>query len=324
MTGAVPRILALVAAVAMVLVALAVRDRMDEDEATGGQPLRLVCATELEDVCRELAEAEAEVDVVVEDAGVTLDRLRDGPGTGVDGWLTPGPFPQMVQELRRLAGRPAVFTEVSDPLARTRLGLAAWSERSRRLTCPGEVGWRCIGDAAGRPWSEVGGEPVWGPVKTALPDPGRTATGLLSLGAATAGFFGRTDIASVDLDDDDQFGVWFDRLRRANQSTDLGRMLAIGPAAVDFVAGLEQATVPSLAASARKDQVAVIYPSPVANADVVLGTAGTGRGKRLVELVTRASLGEDLVRAGWKAPSSAASGLPSAGLLSVLRDRWTQ
>lgn len=325
MSGAVPRVLALLAAVGMVVGAVAVRNRMDDDKVTRSTELRLTCAPELEEACRSLAATdEATITLTIEDVGVTVDRLSADTGTDIDGWLTPGPFPQMVQELRRLGGRPESIANVSAPIARTRVAVAAYQERARRLTCAGGVSWRCLGDAAGQAWSTVGGQSEWGPVKTTLPDPSRTATGLLALGAATAGFFGRTDVSSSDLDDDDAFGVWFDRLRRTNQPTDLGRMLSIGPAEVDFLAGLEQAVAPAVAASARRSEATVIYPSPVANADVVLGTTDTDRGRRLAEVVTAGPLRDDLVEAGWKGPAGGSTGLPSPGLLSVLRDRWTQ
>lgn len=325
MSGAVPRILALLAAVGMVVGALAVRNRMDDDEVTRSTELRLTCTPELEEACRSLAGTDdATIVLTIEEAGVTVDRLRAGTGADLDGWLTPGPFPQMVQELRRLGGLSETIADVSAPIARSRIGLAAYQERAKRLACRGGVSWRCLGDVAGQPWSSVGGQPEWGPVKTAFPDPTRTATGLLALGAATAGFFGRADISSIDLDDNDEFGVWLDRLRRADQPVDLGRMLSIGPAAVDLLAGLEQAMAPAVAASARRSEATVIYPSPVANADVVIGTPDTDRGRRLAELVAAGPLRDDLVEQGWKRPAGGATGLPSPGLLSVLRDRWAQ
>jgi hypothetical protein len=323
------RLLALGAAIAMVVGALAVRNRMDDDEVSRSTELRLLCATELEEVCNALADdPDSSVIVTTEEVGATVDRLRTAPKADFDAWLTPGPFPQMVQELRRSQSQLApVFHDVSAPLARSPVVIVGWNDRLAALKTKCEIGWKCIGLAAGQPWSAFGGKPEWAAVTTSLPDPTTSAAGLLTLGAATAGFFGRADLSTDDLDADDGFGSALSQLARNNNTpVSVSSMLAAGPSLVAFVAGLEQAVKPVVSAASRdkRNQVTLIYPSPVVNADVVLGMADRRKGERLLELlrtdVVRAAFTDD----GWKPPGSGRSGLPSPGLLSVLRSRWSQ
>jgi hypothetical protein len=319
----IPRLLALLAAIGMIAGAVVIRNRMNDDEAIRNEILRLVCATELEEACRTLEGREdiPNLELTVEDAGRTFTRLTSEDRHQIDGWLTLAPLPQAVQELRRLGGKPATIVRVSAPIASARIGVVAWKARSSRMQCAPGVGWRCIGEAAGQPWASVGGQPEWGPVKTALPDPANSASGLVVLGAATVGFFGRADVGSADLEDDLAFAAWFERLARNNRSVDLNRMLAVGPAEVDFVACLEPETR-VIAGSARRNDVGVIYPAPVARADVVLGTSGSARSARLADLVREGGVAQALREAGWKTPGAGDANLPSPGLLSVLRERW--
>ena len=322
------RLLAFAAAVAMVVGALAIRNRMDEDEVSRSTALRLLCAPELIDVCGVVANTdEAEVILTTEAVGATVDRLRNAPEANFDAWLTPGPFPQMVQELRRSQSqlRP-LFDRVSPRLAQSPVVIVGWKDRLAALSTKCEVGWKCVGSAAGQPWSSVGGPATWGSVTTSLTDPTHSAAGLVTLGAATAGYFGRSGLSTEDLDGDDAFGTWISQLGRNNAGVDISAMLAAGPSLVAFVAGLEQALKPVVdaASSDRRNQVSVIYPSPVASAEVVLGIADDRRGGRLLELLRDDAARKAFTDEGWRPPGTGPSGLPSPGLLSVLRSRWAQ
>lgn len=323
------RVLALAAAIAMVVGALAVRNRMDDDKVSRSTELRLLCATELAAVCEAAARTdEAEVTVTTEDVGATVDRLRNAAEADFDAWLTPGPFPEAVQELRRSQAQLApLFDSVSPRLARSPVVIVGWNDRIAALRSKCEVGWKCVGLAAGQPWASFGGPPAWGTVKTSLPDPQSSAAGLVTLGAATAGYFGRSDLSTDDLDADDGLGTWLSQLRRNNETrVDVSAMLAAGPSLVAFVGGLEQAVKPVVdaASSDRRNQVSLIYPSPVVTADVVLGVADRRNGERLLDLLRSAAGREAFTSEGWKAPGSGPSNLPSPGLLTVLRSRWAQ
>jgi hypothetical protein len=322
------RLAALVAAVAMVVGAIVVRNKLNEDEVTAHTELKLLCATELEATCDEIAKgADAKITVTVEDAGATLDRLADAPQAGVDGWLTPGPFPEMVEALRKGQAQLApLFEKTSGSLARSPGVFAGWKERVARMqkACEGGVvGWKCLGLASGQPWTSVGGEPAWGAVTTSIPDPTTSAAGLVTLGAATADFFGRTDLSTADLEDD-TFSTWLAQLSGNNSAVDVSTMLAAGPSVVSFVGDLEQAVKPAVegASADRRDQVSVIYPAPMGNADVVLGMAEGERSARLLTALQSDRARDAFRAAGYGPPASGPSGLPPADLLIVLREQW--
>lgn len=325
------RVLALVAAAAMVAGSIAVRSRLDRREEDRVNPLRVVCAAELGSVCEGLRQTAAQV--TVEPASTTADRLgrstADDPG--VDGWLVPAPWPQIVDGRRRLQALVPLFGDVGAPLARSPLVLVVRRTLADSLgpRCGGTVGWKCLGDAAAA-----------GQAKPGHPDPATEAVGTLVVGQATSAFFGRAeDLSTVDLDDP-AFATWFRALERATPplasgGSPLGEMLGTNFAAYDSVGTTEAEAAPVLAASAVRDRVVLLYPAPMATADVVLAAAGpTNRAgttaRRLRDLaggdVTRRALG----RAGWRVegatragepPLPPTNGLPSPGFLDTLRSR---
>jgi hypothetical protein len=322
------RLLALAAAVAMVAGALAVRARLDDKKVSRNTTLRLLCAPELADACEAFAaKADAKVIVTVEDAGKTADRLISAKSWGFEGWLTPGPFAPIVGEARRAVGQPLLGGKVYTPIATTRVGLGMWKDRAAALAAfckKPVVDWKCLGEAAGRHWRDVGGRPEWGDVKVGLPDPKTTASGLLILGAATTSFFGTSDLSSTDLQDNDAFGAWLLSLANADVDADVGRMLAAGPALVDAVGVIEQAAAPVITGSARGKDATVIYPSPVVTAGVVLGQTKSEAADRLAELLTGDAGRSALAATGWIGAADAPSNLPSPGLLFALRSQWPQ
>ena len=334
------RLLAFVAAVGMVVASLAVRARLDGGEraAGDGPELRLVCATELAAACTALSEEG--VRTKVEPAGATADRLsKDGPEgpASLDGWLVASPWPDIVRGARQRAGLETSLDDGPVP-ARTPLVLTAWKERLdvlARRCAGGQLTWRCWGDTAGQPWATLGGPPSWAQVKPGHADVSE-AGGVATLGAATAGFFGRTDLARADLEEDDAYRAWLARLERAVNFRPIGGsplrdMLVKGPVDYELVATTEAEAGPLVASSARPDRPVVIYPSPVATVDAVLATAPGTQGDRLARLVRGEDSLDALARGGWRVPDRrppagvgaqplpATANLPDAGILDTLR-----
>jgi len=319
------RVLALVAAAAMVAGSLAVRSRLDRSRAESANPLRLVCAAELGPVCDSLDRSRSQVSV--ESAGATAERLSrsaDDP-PGVDGWLVPAPWPQIVDGERRARQLAPLFPDISPPLARSPLVIVAQKSLTDRLTsrCGGTVGWKCLGDAAASRLAKPG-----------HPDPSVNAVGALVLGQATAAFFGRSDLSTTDLDDAD-FTRWLTGLETASPpgasgGSPLNEMLVTGVAIYDAVGTVEAEAGPVLAVSAARDKVALLYPSPMATADVVLAGPGAGNARRSRDVAGGEATRRALAAAGWRVegvsraaepPLPAGNGLPSPGFLDALRAR---
>ena len=331
----------MVAAAAMVAGSFALRDRLDRREEARATVLRLVCATELGPVCAQLGDDDVRVDVVVEAAGTTADRLAGAQtGPGLDGWLVSAPWPEMVDGARRARALPTLFGAPEAPLARSPLVLVVWKDRAAALAghCPdGQVAWPCLGDAAGTAggWAALGGRPEWGPVKPGHGDAATDDVGLLVLGQAVAAFLGRADLSTADLDDP-AFERWFTGLERAvppTPTSPLGTMLVAGPAAYDAVGTTEAEARPLLERSARGRDLTLLYPSPMATADVALATPEGPVGRRLRQMVSGDRGRRALADAGFRTAAGggpgqgdgpelpATSGLPSPGLLDAIRDR---
>jgi hypothetical protein len=357
----VKRLLALLAAAVMITGAFWVRDRIDggstgdgsgdHGTATGGT---LVCATELAKACEALHARHPDVTIRVEDAQTTLDRLgsatfdpgnQSDPAGAIDAWLVPQPWPQMVTEQRQRAGLGSVaLADPSPTLARSPLVIAIWNDRRDVLAsrCDGGIiDWKCIGTVAGTPWGTTGPQATWGSVKPGQPAPDTTAAGLLSLGEATASWFGSADFASNDFSDG-AFRTWFTRLEQsvpsfpASPRTPLDDMLFTGPASFDLTGSTEAAAGPAIASSRDSGRLTILYPSPLTTADVVLApVSGSPAGGRLMKLMQSDDAAAALAGAGWRVDGQplaagvpadpalpAESNVPRAGVLQALRTLW--
>jgi hypothetical protein len=331
---------ALVVAAALVVGAVVLRGRIDDDGAggAGGRPT-VACPPELADACATLDD---DFDVRVEEAGETADRLTAAGGERddeVDVWLAPAPWAGLVEDRRALARREPLVGRPSAVIARSPVAVAAWDDRAEALEdgiCEGPITFRCLGNAAERPWASVGGEPPWGQVHVGLTDP-HSATGLAVLGGAATGFFGTDDYSSNDFDG--EFSAWLGALAARSPEADAGdpvaRMLTRGPG--------EFAALGAAEAGARQaadhEGTRAIYPAPVATADLVAIPVGREGGAEAAagDVAGDRELRRTLAAAGWRvAGENVASGvgarpalprgdgLPSGAVLGALLDEWDQ
>jgi hypothetical protein len=342
-------------AVVMVVVALYVRGRIDDDGNGSGSSsshvVRLRCSTELEAACTRLADHDANVDVTVEDAGVTADALVAVPDAarrrvGFDAWLVPAPWPGVVDVRRQVNGLEPIFETTTSPIARSPLVLVVRSDRNAVLQstpqCGGAVTWKCLGQVAGQPWDAIGGQTQWGRVRPGHSDPTRSATGLLVLSQATSEFLANEQYSRFDLQDNDDYGDWLTGLEQAVPAT--ARTSAspfldlLQQPAFDAVGTIEAEAGPALARAARdrRSQLTLLYPEPVITANVVLATvAGAPGGAAVDDLAASDALHESLAQAGWRVAGQPraegvrvtpalrpVSGLPDAGVLVALQDTW--
>lgn len=334
------QVLALVGAIAMVVVAVVVRDRLDADGGSDGDgdTAVVVCTPELAEACAQVADAEG-LEVRVEDYWMTVESLRDAQAPPeLDGWVVPAPMAQMAADERARAGLPTILGEPSAPLARSPLVTVMWSDRQAALAehCGGEVTWSCVGDAADQPWGELGGDAGWGELKPGYADPATSTTGLLVAGQASADRLGRRDFAANDFSEPG-FRTWFEQLQRTSADlepatgTPLGRMLSFGQAAYDLVGTTEAEAGPAVARSRDSQRLSVSYPSPEMTVDLVVVPVGDGGGT-VVDAFGSDTAASALAESGWRVPGQTPAegvpdepplpdeaGTPSGGVLQALR-----
>lgn len=331
----------------MVVVALYVRDRIEDDGGGGGGgTVRLRCTTELEAACAALTE-DADVAVTVEPAGTTarsLASLPDAQRPDFDAWLAPSPWPEIVDVLRRENQMRPMFAKASDPIGRSPLVLVVRADRRPVLeatpACNNTIDWKCIGAVAGRTWTELpGGQAAWGTMKPTFGDPAANAVALLVLSQASSEFLGTTDYSRAELEGDEYLD-WLSGIERAVPSTPANPFLEmlqqLPTATYDIVGTTEAEAAPAIAAAApdRRKELTLLYPEPVVTADVVLA-AVAGR-QDIADGLDPDDVAAPLARTGWRVsgqPNARGvrdtpalphqSGLPDAGVLVALQQTWS-
>ena len=283
------RILAVLVAIGMVAGALYIRGRIDDDDGGGGSAGgdgngQLLCDPVLEAACRAAGD-----DVVVEDAGTTAERLLTADRLEFDGWVTPGPWPAMVDALRSAASRPELFGDGGQVLASSNMALVAPPD------APSD--WRTVGEA-------VGGDDL----RLGWRDPA-SGLGVIQVGAFAVGYFGGADFARNDFDP--AFTSYLEAIQdeAAVARTPLERRLQQGISFAETVVSFQAEADRLLeeAAPGRRGDLQPLYPDPVVAVVAVL--AGTEDGA--------SDLRDALDEQGWDEPAGP-SGLPSPGVLAAL------
>lgn len=332
------RLLALAVAIGLVLGAWQVRARLLEPSGAAAAPddLRVACARELAAVCDAL---DTSSPALVEEARTTVERFAE-PDLPFDVWLTLAPWPELGAAARARANQPEVAEHPTAVVARSPVILAAHSDRITAMedACDGAVTWRCLGDQAGVPWVDRGGEPGWGRVKVGLDSPSDRAVGLLTLLQVTSSYFDGADFNTRSLESPDYF-AWISNLAaRADAPVDqtpLERMLLTGSAELEFVGVLEATAVSLLErAPGRAGQIVLRRPEPVVTADVVAVGYGAGAQAAAAEIAAQAA--GPLADAGWRVAGVAQpseletaalpenNGVPSAAVLEALQRTWDE
>jgi hypothetical protein len=344
------RLVAFVVAVGLIGISLLVRSTVIDngDGAASGSddgPWRLTCVDELADVCTAIADAsDGAVRVTVEPAGTTAARLvaaADTAAAGTDGWLTLSPWPGIVAEQRRVANRAPVLGDASGAIARSPLVIAALRERVGVLqgACDDDVDWACIGAHAGEPWAAIGGDDGWRDVRPAHAQPIDNANGLLVLGQAAGHFLASPrlpvqDIATIDFDKDG-FRPWFQQLESEvpREALTAGADVFVPWQRVNGVNFSAVGGLETQITRARFEKAEVLYPEPLATADVVFAPVVNGN-DALAEIVTGSDAKAALARAAWRVPGQPLApgltarelpdrnNLPRAGTLYQLQQLW--
>ena len=331
------RLGAVVLAIVLVAGAFYVRNNVIEDDGSEADPpsstvnepdrgdaTALICITELRDVCTALTTEHPDLAITVEPAGATLDRLAglDDPADAPL-WLTIDPYPAMIDVARELRSAGPVGAEIT-VVGASQLGIAfPLSDPSYGATleahCPDVALWRCIGDNAGAPWSEIGGAVSWGRLRPSFGDVSGSALGLASLAAAVAGYLGEGEVTRSRWEADASFTAWFRRLSSASENAAMSggtplRTMATRPALdIAATAAFEVAAI-----DAAGSRFELNYPEPQMWVQAVIATPpGVTAPDGLA-----ADVGASLTRAGWGTPDSAGGPLPNASTLLALRAFW--
>jgi hypothetical protein len=332
----VKRLAALVAAAALVAVAFVLRGAIDDEGPGGGgttapsedpaasEPVApteevtaLVCITELRSLCAELAAVRPGLDVTVEDAGATLDRLAglDDP-TIAPLWLTVAPYPAMVDALR---GADAPLGYDAETLAASPLAIAVPADGRAGVletACAGGARWPCIGDHAGDPWSDLGGDASWATLRPSFGDVDGSALALASFAGAVGGYTGSPSFDAADWSSDvPALRALARASSRAPNSggTPLATM-ATGRA-VDLAASADF-ELAGLGGGAER--FTLVYPDQGMWMEAVLAApTGAPAPEGLA-----ADLAELLTAAGWDAAPAGGPGLPAAPVMLELRELW--
>lgn len=335
------RLLAAVAAVALVGGAWWIRQNVIEgDSGSGGGAadgqLRLLCGSDLEQVCRQLADGDESMVVRVEPEGTTADRLSTPEAeVDFDAWLTAGPWPAIVADNRRVAGLDGdVLGDTGAVLGRSPVTFVGPTDRVDALAanCGGTLTWVCLGESSGQPWASVGGQTTWGTVKAGLAPPDGGA-GLVALDQAVADRTDRTDWDALDLQDAEP---WLSQLvGAATVDPDPLNVQLTRPGSFSFSTPLEQASGPRLAQAANGGQYSLLYPEPMVTADVTLTAAAGQDADDLLDRLGTDRVGDELAADGWRVdgrtPARGVGGGPalpsgsqltSAGALQALREQW--
>ena len=322
------RLAALIAAVALIVGAVALRRSIDDRssaspvapgssdpaQTSASAAVRIVCITELAVAC-EAARAKGAA-TTVESYADTLTRIEAGDVPPI--WVT-------FERINGLAINPATnqsyYAQPSTALASSQLLLVTPIERATAFNdlCGGTNNWTCIGKNAGKAWAEIGGVGAWGRLIPGHADPTRSAVGLLMLGSGAASYYGAVDMNQAQINGDLEFGLWFNRLESSipknvfDMSSPLDAMLTrklvsvVGTTHADL-AQRASAQLPSLTTTFTGQSAAAIVATVP---DAIVAD----------EVITAMSTA--LIDATWDKVNPENLALPSSGVLRTLRDNWS-
>ncbi|MDQ6696869.1 MAG: hypothetical protein M3Z46_05365 [Actinomycetota bacterium] len=318
------RVLALVAAVAMVGGAYFVRSRVIDSDSSSGDGVKppafftVGCVPELMSVCEAAASKKLHVlsnPVDVDNAAASAPKM--------DAWLTYADGPGMVNAASSSSSG-QVFND--GPLvAAGRLSVLTTADREaalRRSCAAVKLTWRCLVRSAGRNWSAVApsSTQLGGTVKIGVGDP-RSTLGAILVGPLALATARGSDPSIDDIDTKAVTRVVASVDQQASED-EVQALTVQGPAAYSAVVAPE-GLAEQAAASTRGQGLGltVIYPEPVAQTLVVLAPpSGKALDLFILDLFHTAQVRRALTAVGWTpANSGGTSGLPAPDVLFALR-----
>ncbi|MFZ6003836.1 MAG: hypothetical protein ACOYXM_07850 [Actinomycetota bacterium] len=304
------RVLAVLGAVAIVLVAIVVRAAIDDDGGPGGSDddgseLVVACDTDLAAYCEALTGLDGRI---VEASDVTSLGILGGTLNEIDAWVTTDAWYEVT------AGRSARPIGEAELLASSPIVVAADPDRVAAVEtlCSGRATWRCLGDRAGEPWDTIGGQAAWGRLSAGLPD-ADTSTGLSVLAAVAIGYFGDADFAANEFDD--AFASWLAKLSlpAPGGDPDPANTLVVRRGTYS-VAGTTAARL-----SGISRPVGRVDAEPPVEAGIVLVRLAGGDDIDAID-----QLRDDLVASGWTRASGQPEMMLKPGVLAALHTLWME
>ena len=331
---------AAIGAVALIVGAVVVRDRLDDRGAPRATPLDpskaevVVCLDELDTLCAALADGAGDrVRVSTESGLATVGRLSERTPDQFT-WVTTAEWTDRAIEARAAKNVPALDRLLdAQSAAHAPLTLVVWADRAAALTNNCAAVMVCTADVAADGWASVGGASSWGAVEFDLRDVDESAASRAALGALAAEHFADDDpplqpseLSSTDLDD-----PAFDRRLRAladavprqsfTQSDPLQRMLTIGPAAVEMTVA---STVDLVARPIPETRSAQLSFSAIPHAAIevsVVPASDPGNSRALDWLRSDKGITE-LEKLGYRA-GRGDTDLPTGGVVAALAAHWS-
>jgi hypothetical protein len=324
------RLAALLAAAAMVLAAVLVRGAMDSDEGSGGNTtngsgrqgdLALLCGPELLAACNAIAEATEGISIDVQPEQETADLLASGELELGENrvWLAAGDWPAIATQ----GGANLPVLASSEVLARSPAVIVGRTERidAARSKCA-PVDWGCLGDFAGSPWTDLGGNATWGDVKVGLPDVA-AASGMVTVNQAVASRVGSSQFATNDLAEPTVTG-WFEHLAResgkgSSSLEPLAELIQV-QGSLSMAGALEADAVRELRSAASAGSFTVIAPEPLATADVRLWAPNQQAVDDAIDELGAERLTAALSDTGWRIPQGPVDASPPAEAANIDAD----
>ena len=329
------RIGALLLAVGMIFGSLALRNSMNSDnpdsQKSGGSDsassdakFRLICSTELADICAELQGTQPNLTVKTEEAGATADRLTllpDRTDPGFDAWLTVGPWAEIVQDNRSFTeNKGAILGKASQVLGSSpsQIVTSKSAESELETACGGTITWKCLGENQSLPQ----------PQNIGMASP-NTGAGLAVLADATNSFFGSNGYSATDFEEAAFIG-WFQQLTEKSRTVQLSGKTPLDDAVAKqgsfTTVGTLSSEVASLPTSSKKFNPVPApkdAPAQPVIAQVRLVPAAGITAQDALDQVKTDNLTQLLTDSNWNtADPDPKSNMPVAGVLQVLREMW--
>lgn len=319
------RLLAIVAAVALVGGAFALRGALsgDDDEGVASgpgstepagdpdAPIRVICDEDLGDAA---CDAIKRLDGVDELKVMTASKALGEDALGAedpqyDVWVTLDPWPQILDVAREVDDLGPVASDETIALATSAPAILA---NAAGTSCEDPVKWACLADeaAAGDDIGMASLDSAWGP---------------LLLGDAAAGLLDTADFSIRDAQSDPTRSQLSGLLDSAPPGSleDQARLVT-RPGQYDALAttsGLAERTAATV--QAGQQGLTVRSLGPEASIGVVMapiGPNGAAAVDRLTEGATDQTVSDALAVAGWSGPPGPTTGLPAPDLLYALNE----